>query len=317
MKIFIVGGAGYIGSHMVKSAHKSGHEVITIDNLSTGHRDAVLYGKFELCDIFNTHKLNELFKRYKPDVVMHFAASSLVGESVVDPYKYYYNNVSGTLNLLKTMIDNSCKKIVFSSSAAIFGNPVYIPIDEDHPKEPTNPYGKSKLMIENILKDFHSAYGLKYISLRYFNAAGHDSEGELTERHNPETHLLPIVMQVAKGERELVSIFGTDYKTKDGTCVRDYVYIEDLTTIHLKSLDLLFKKGFKSTEFNIGSGVGYSVKEVIQEVSKIIGKHIEVADEERRAGDPPILIAHSNELKKELDDKMCFSNLENIIKTLI
>jgi UDP-glucose 4-epimerase len=316
MKIFIVGGAGYIGSHMVKSAHKSGHDVITIDNLSTGHRGAVLYGKFELCDIFNTHKLNELFKRYKPDVVIHFAASSLVGESVVDPYKYYYNNVSGTLNLLKTMIDNGCKKIVFSSSAAIFGNPVYIPIDEDHPKEPTNPYGKSKLMIENILKDFHYAYGLKYISLRYFNAAGHDSEGELTERHDPETHLLPIVMQVAKGERELVSIFGTDYKTKDGTCVRDYVYIEDLTTIHLKSLDLLFKKGFKSTEFNIGSGVGYSVKEVIQEVSKIIGKHIEVANEERRVGDPPILVAHSKNLQNYMDSKMHFLDLKDIIKTL-
>ncbi len=316
MKIFIVGGAGYIGSHMVKSAHKSGHDVITIDNLSTGHRDAVLYGKFELCDIFNTHKLNELFKRYKPDVVMHFAASSLVGESVVDPYKYYYNNVSGTLNLLKTMIDNGCKKIVFSSSAAIFGNPVYIPIDEDHPKDPTNPYGKSKLMIENILKDFHYAYGLKYISLRYFNAAGHDSEGELTERHNPETHLLPIVMQVAKGERELVSIFGTDYETKDGTCVRDYVYIEDLTAIHLKSLDLLSKKGFQSTEFNIGSGVGYSVKEVIQEVSKIIGKHIKVADEERRVGDPPILVAHSKNLQNYMDSKIHFLDLKGIIKTL-
>ena len=176
MKIFIVGGAGYIGSHMVKIAHKAGHDVITLDNLSTGHQDAVLYGKFELCDILDTAKLDKLFKKHTPDAVMHFSAYSLVGESMADPYKYYNNNVSGTLSLLKAMIDNNCMKLIFSSSAAIFGNPEYIPIDEDHPKDPINPYGKSKLMVEEILKDFESAYGLKYVSFRYFNAAGHDPE---------------------------------------------------------------------------------------------------------------------------------------------
>ena len=224
MKIFIVGGAGYIGSHMVKIAHKAGHDVITLDNLSTGHQDAVLYGKFELCDILDTAKLDKLFKKHTPDAVMHFSAYSLVGESMANPYKYYNNNVSGTLSLLKAMIDNNCMKLIFSSSAAIFGNPEYIPIDEDHPKDPINPYGKSKLMVEEILKDFESAYGLKYVSFRYFNAAGHDPEGELSERHDPETHLLPIIMQAANGQRDSVSIFGNDYDTNDGTCVRDYIH---------------------------------------------------------------------------------------------
>ena len=317
MKIFIVGGAGYIGSHMVKAAYKAEHEVITIDNLSTGHQDAVLYGKFELCDIFNTHKLNELFKKYQPDVVIHLAAFSLVGESVSDPYKYYYNNVSGTLNLLKTMVDNNCNKLVFSSSASIFGNPVYIPIDEGHQKVPYSPYGKSKLMIEDILKDFNIAYGLKYISLRYFNAAGQDSEGELRERHNPETHLMPIVMQVAKGERKSISIFGTDYETKDGTCVRDYVHVEDLVKIHLESLDCLFRKEFQNAEFNIGSGVGYSVNEVIQEVSKHTGTDIKTIVGDRRDGDPPVLIAHSDKLKKELKLSMNFMDLKSIIRSLL
>lgn len=176
MKLFIIGGAGYIGSHMVKAAHKAGHEVITLDNLSTGHKDAVLYGKFEFCDILNTERLNELFEKYTPDAVMHFSAYSLVGESVSDPYKYYHNNVSGTLNLLKSMIDNDCKKFIFSSSAAIFGDPEYTPIDEKHPKNPINPYGKSKLMVEEILKDFDYAYNFKYVSFRYFNAAGHDQQ---------------------------------------------------------------------------------------------------------------------------------------------
>jgi len=316
MKIFIIGGAGYIGSHMVKIAHKAGHDVTTIDNLSTGHQDAVLYGEFELCDILDTVKLDKLFKKHKPDAVMHFSAYSLVGESVSDPYKYYNNNVSGTLSLLKAMIDNNCMKLIFSSSAAIFGNPEYIPIDENHPKNPINPYGKSKLMVEEMLKDFESAYGLRYVSFRYFNAAGHDPEGGLSERHNPETHLLPIIMQAANGQRDSVSIFGSDYDTSDGTCVRDYIHVNDLANAHLKGLDYLNQSGSPSTEFNLGNGNGFSVKEVIQQVKDITGKKFLVMEEGRRDGDPATLIASDKKAKKELNLSPNYVSLESIIKTL-
>ena len=317
MRIFIVGGAGYIGSHMVKIAHKAGHDVITLDNLSTGHQDAVLYGEFELCDILDTTKLDKLFKKHKPDAVMHFSAYSLVGESMTDPYKYYNNNVSGTLSLLKTMIDNDCMKFIFSSSAAIFGNPEYIPIDESHPKNPINPYGKSKLMVEEILKDFESAYGLKYVSFRYFNAAGHDPEGELSERHNPETHLLPLIMQAANGQRDSVSIFGNDYETTDGTCIRDYIHVNDLADAHLKGLDYLNQSESPSAEFNLGNGNGFSVKEVIQQVKDVTGKDFKVLEEGRRDGDPSTLIASDDKARKILELKTSFSSLEKIIETLV
>ena len=317
MKIFIIGGAGYIGSHMVKIAHKAGHEVITLDNLSTGYQDAVLYGKFEFCDILNLEKLNELFNKYTPDAVMHFSAYSLVHESVTHPYKYYSNNVSGTLNLLKAMIDNNCRKFIFSSSAAIFGNPEYIPIDEDHPKNPINPYGKSKLMVEEILKDFDVAHGLKYVTFRYFNAAGHDPEGELSERHNPETHLLPIIMQAANGQRMSISVFGNDYDTKDGTCVRDYIHVNDLANTHLEGLKYLNKRESLSAEFNLGSGSGFSVKEVIQKVKEITQKDFKVVEESRRFGDPSILIASSAKAEQILELKTNFSSLEQVIQTLV
>lgn len=317
MKIFIVGGAGYIGSHMVKIAHQAGHDVITIDNLSTGHQDAVLYGGFEFCDILDTARLDQLFKKYKPDVVMHFSAYSLVGESVIDPYKYYNNNVSGTLSLLKAMIDNDCMKFIFSSSAAIFGNPQYIPIDENHPKNPINPYGKSKLMVEEMLKDFESAYRLKYVSFRYFNAAGHDPDGELGERHDPETHLLPIIMQASNGQRDSVSIFGNDYDTSDGTCVRDYIHVNDLANAHLQGLDYLNQDGSPSAEFNLGNGNGFSVKEVIQQVKEITGKDFKVLEEGRRDGDPSVLIAGDDKAKRELRISSDYTSLELIIKTLI
>ena len=316
MKIFITGGAGYIGSHMVKTAYKAGHKVITIDNLSTGHKDAVLYGEFEFCDVLDSKGLDSLFKKHKPDAVMHFSSYSLVGESVIDPYKYYNNNVNGTLSLLKTMIDNNCNKFIFSSTAAIFGNPKYIPIDELHPKKPINPYGKSKLMIEEILKDFESAYDLKYITFRYFNAVGHDPEGELSERHDPETHLLPIIMQAASGQRDSVSIFGTDYDTKDGTCVRDYIHVNDLTNAHLKGLDFLDKSESQSMELNLGNGNGHSVKEVIQQVKDITGKNFTIKEHIRREGDPSILIANGEKAKKELNISLEYSSIESIIKTL-
>jgi len=316
MKIFIVGGAGYIGSHMVKVAHKAGHSVVTLDNLSTGYRDAVIYGKFEFCDILDIEKLDKLFKKHKPDAVMHFSAYSLVGESMVDPCKYYNNNVSGTLTLLKAMIDNNCLKFIFSSSAAIFGNPEYIPIDENHPKKPINPYGKSKLMVEEILKDFDSAYGLKYVSFRYFNAAGHDPEGELSERHDPETHLLPIIMQAANGQRESVSIFGNDYDTNDGTCVRDYIHVNDIANSHLKGLEYLNQDGLQSTEFNLGNGNGFSVKEVIRQVKEVSGKNFKVIQEDRREGDPSILIASDKKAKKQLGFSPYYADLTSIINTL-
>ena len=318
MKLFIIGGAGYIGSHMVKIAHKAGHEVITLDNLSTGHQDAVLYGKFEHCDILDSAKLNKLFIKHNPDSVMHFSAYSLVGESVTDPYKYYHNNVSGTLSLLKTMIDNNCYKFIFSSSAAIFGNPEYIPIDESHPKRPINPYGKSKLMVEEILKDFESAYGLKYVSFRYFNAAGHDPEGELGERHDPETHLLPLIMQAANGQRDSISIYGTDYDTKDGTCVRDYIHVNDLANAHLKGLNYLNNSDDSlSAEFNLGNGNGFSVKEVIRKAKDITNKDFKVIEEDRRDGDPSTLIASDDKAKRALGLTANFPSLEKIIKTLV
>ena len=231
-------------------------------------------------------------------------------------YKYYNNNVSGTLGLLKAMIDNDCMKFIFSSSAAIFGNPEYIPIDENHPKNPINPYGKSKLMVEEILKDFESAYGLKYVSFRYFNAAGHDPDGELSERHDPETHLLPIIMQVANGEREAVSIFGNDYETTDGTCVRDYIHVNDLADAHLKGLGYLNKNESSSAEFNLGNGNGFSVKEVIQQVKDITGKDFKVLEEGRRDGDPSTLIASDSKAKDILNLKVNYSNLDDIIRTL-
>ena len=317
MKIFVIGGAGYIGSHMVKTAYKAGHDVTTIDNLSTGHKDAVLCGEFEFCDILDYIKLDKLFKKYTPDVVMHFSSFSLVGESVSDPYKYYNNNVTGTLSLLKAMIDNNCNRLIFSSSAAVFGNPSYTPIDEKHPKNPINPYGKSKLMIEEILKDFGPAYGLRYVSFRYFNAAGHDPEGELSERHTPETHILPIIMQAVNGQKDSVSIFGTDYDTFDGTCIRDYIHVNDLTNAHLKGLDYLCNDYSQSTDFNLGNGNGYSVKEVIQKVKEITGKDFRVVEQERRDGDPSTLIASDVKAKEILGWQACFGSLDKIISTLI
>lgn len=316
MKIFIIGGAGYIGSHVVKIATKAGHDVITIDNESTGHKDAVLYGKYEHCNILDTFKLDKIFKKHSPNAVIHLGAYSLVGESVVDPYKYYNNNVSGTLSLLKAMIDNKCLKLIFSSSASVFGNPEYIPIDEKHPKKPINPYGRSKLIIETILKDFDNAYKLKYVIFRYFNAAGHDPDGELFERHNPETHILPIIMKAANSRNNSVSIFGNDYETKDGTCIRDFIHVNDLASIHLKGLEYLNQKNSISNEFNLGNEKGLSIKELIDKVQKITGRNLTVLEKERRNGDPSILVASNKKAKKLLSFDPKFVNIEQIIKTL-
>ena len=317
MKIFIIGGAGYIGSHMVKIAYLAGHSVVTIDNLSTGHRDAVLHGEFENCDLLNTKKLDSLFKKYKPDAVMHFGAFSLVGESMTEPNKYYQNNVFGTLNLLNAMIENNCLKFVFSSSASVYGDPEYIPIDERHPKKPINPYGKSKLMVEEILKDFDAAYGLKFVSFRYFNAAGHDPDGELSERHNPETHLIPNILKAARGKNESVSIFGVENDTKDGTCIRDYIHVNDIADAHLLGLNYLKKDKQQSTVFNLGNGKGFSVKEVIDKVKDITKKNFKVIEKDGRKGDPSVLVADDTKARKLLKFKPKFKSLDEIIKTLI
>ena len=268
MKILVVGGAGYIGSHMVKLLDRSQHQVVTLDNLSTGYRDAVKYGDFVEGDIDDNNLLDELFSSSKFDAVMHFASFIEVGESVVDPAKYYRNNFSNTLNLLDAMVRHGINKFIFSSTAAIFGSPEYTPIDEDHPKLPINPYGMSKLMVENALTDYEKAYGLQSVCLRYFNAAGADPDGELGERHNPETHLIPLVLQAASNRRDAISVFGNDYKTDDGSCVRDYIHIVDLCDAHLLALEALIS-GSGSKKYNLGNGNGYSVLEVIDVVKQV------------------------------------------------
>lgn len=317
--LFIIGGAGYIGSHMVKYASESGYKVITLDNLSTGHRDAVKYGEFEFCELTDSEKLNTLFQKYCPDAVVHFGGVSIVNESIDNPLKYYLNNVSGTLNLLDSMVKNGCLKIIFSSSASVYGNPEYSPIDENHPKKPINPYGKSKLIIEQMLEDFDKAYDLKYFTFRYFNAAGHDFEDDLRERHDPETHLLPLIVRAALGKNESVEIFGTDYNTKDGSCVRDYIHVKDLCEAHLKGLDLLLHSNNKpvSNVFNIGNSRGYSVKEVISEVKKVVGNEFKVIKKSRREGDPEELVASNIKAFEVLKFSPKITKIKDIIKSLL
>ena len=317
--IFIIGGAGYIGSHMVKYASQAGYDVVTLDNLSTGHKDAVKYGKFEFCDLANVEKLEYLFKKYCPLAVVHFGGISIVSDSVIDPSKYFSNNVIGSINLLNAMVNNGCKKIIFSSSASVYGSPEYIPIDENHPTNPMNPYGKSKLIVEKILEDYDIAYGIKYINFRYFNAAGHDLDGELSERHDPETHLIPLLLRAALGKDKNVEIFGTDYKTRDGTCVRDFIHVKDLCEAHLKGLALLndSSKKLNSNCFNLGSSKGFSVKEVIEEVNELTGVDLEINKKPRRSGDPSVLIASNEKAKKILNFSPQIMNLKDIIKTLI
>jgi len=318
-KIFIIGGAGYIGSHMVMAASLANYEVITIDNLSTGHPDAVLSGELEVCDIRNKSQLDLLFKKYKPEAVLHFGAYSIVSESVKEPHKYYDNNVNGTLTLLEVMLENNCQNIIFSSTAAVFGNPEYLPIDEVHSKKPINPYGLSKLMVESILKDFSEAYQLSYIIFRYFNAVGHNKKSGLRERHEPETHLFPIIMQVIQGDRENLTIYGTDYDTNDGTCIRDYIHVEDLCLAHLKGLEVLINKGNSiiSDDYNLGNGEGFSVKEVVTEFKKVAKVKFDVEHGERRDGDPSVLIASNEKASRELNFTPTKSGLSEIINSLI
>lgn len=311
--ILVVGGAGYIGSHMVKMLLEADYKVVTLDNLSGGYRDAVIGGEFEYVDLANKTELERVFKKYQFDAVMHFASYIQVGESVIKPVMYYENNVVNTLNLLDVMVKYDVKSFIFSSTAALFGEPEYTPIDEKHPTNPINPYGRSKLMIEQILADYDKAYDVKSISLRYFNAAGADPEGLLGERHEPETHLIPLILQAASGRRESISIFGRDYDTPDGTCIRDYIHIVDLCSAHLLALEKIMTEKM-SHAYNLGNGNGFSVQEVIDTVIKVTEKVIKVVDEARRVGDPSVLVADATLAKSELCWVPQYSDLSTIIE---
>lgn len=313
MRILVVGGAGYIGSHMVKMLLDAGHEVITLDNLSSGHRDAVLGGTFIEGDLADTACLNQLFGSYQPEAVMHFASYIQVGESVRKPDIYYRNNVTNTLNLLDTMLEFGVKKFIFSSTAAVFGEPDYVPIDEAHPNRPLNPYGRSKWMIEQVLADYDKAFDFRSVCLRYFNAAGADPEGRLGERHDPETHLIPLILQAASGRRENIQVFGRDYDTPDGTCIRDYIHIVDLCSAHLAALEYL-NKGGSSDRFNLGNGSGFSVQEVIDAVENVSGKQVTVIDGPRREGDPARLVADAKRAKNILAWHPEYTSLETIVR---
>ncbi|PLR67931.1 UDP-glucose 4-epimerase GalE [Bacillus sp. UMB0893] len=312
--ILVIGGAGYIGSHVVKELLKT-KEVVVLDNLSTGHRWAVdERAVFVEGDLGNTEDLESLFSTYSIDAVMHFAASSLVGESVINPMKYYMNNVSSTLTLLNTMLEFNINKFIFSSTAATYGIPDVDIITEDTLTNPINPYGQSKLMVEQILADLAKAVGLNYVVLRYFNAAGAFETGEIGEEHDPETHLIPIILQHLLGQREQIAIFGSDYNTEDGTCIRDYIHVTDLANAHILALEALLGGTKNTATYNLGNGLGYSVKEVVEMCEKVTGKKAYVVMSERRAGDPARLVASSDKIYNEQGWKAEYS-LEKIIST--
>jgi len=312
MKLLVVGGAGYIGSHMLKVLYAAGHELLTLDNLSTGHRDAVLYGEFVQGDLADTDFLQCLFRDEKVAGVFHFASSIQVGESMKKPCEYYRNNVVNTLNLLDAMVAAGIDKFIFSSTAAVYGVPLQVPINETHPIQPISPYGKSKAMVESVLADYFHAYGLRSVCLRYFNAAGADPDGDLGERHDPETHLIPLVLQAASGRRKDLTVYGRNYATPDGTCIRDYVHVEDLCVAHLLAWQHLCSGGLPEV-FNLGSGQGFSVQQVIDVVRRVTRRPFNVQDGQRRKGDPDVLIASSDKARKELNWKPRRTDLEYII----
>ncbi|KIQ93746.1 UDP-glucose 4-epimerase [Anoxybacillus thermarum] len=312
--ILVVGGAGYIGSHVVKELVET-KPVIVLDNLSTGHRHLVdKRAVFVHGDLGDRAALMRIFEKYPIDAVMHFAANSLVGESVVEPMKYYKNNVAATLTLLETMMEYGVKRFIFSSTAAVYGIPNVDLITEQCPTNPINPYGRSKLMIEHMLSDFASAYDLRYVVLRYFNAAGAHTSGDIGEDHHPETHLIPLILQHLLGLRDKISVFGTDYDTPDGTCIRDYIHVTDLAEAHILALHALLSDEKKTAVYNLGNGLGYSVKEVIDMCERVTGKKATIEYTERRPGDPARLVASSEKIARELGWQATRS-LEDIIKT--
>ena len=310
--VLVVGGAGYIGSHMAKMLVLSGYEVLVLDNLSTGFRDAVRYGHLIEGDLADQTLLNWVFTNNDIDAVLHFAALSQVGESMREQSHYYRNNVSNTQNLLDAMLQHGVKHFIFSSTAAIFGEPRASLINEQHQQRPINPYGRSKRMVEEMLLDYGTAYGLRSVSLRYFNAAGADPDGELGERHNPESHLIPLVLQAALGYRDRIAIYGNDYPTPDGTCVRDYIHVWDLCSAHLLALDHLLAGG-QSDAFNLGNGIGFSVREVIDSARRVTGRNIPMNVQDRRPGDPAMLVADSQKARRDLGWEPRYAALDQII----
>lgn len=314
MNVLVCGGAGYIGSHMAAYLLENGHNVVIVDNLTTGHKESILNNKLYVGDLRDEDFLNKVFDENKIDAVIDFAANSLVGESVANPLKYFDNNIQSVVKLLEAMKNHDVKYIVFSSTAATYGEPDNIPILEGDKTFPTNPYGESKLAVEKILKWCDNAYGIKYTALRYFNACGAHISGNIGEDHNPETHLIPLILQVALGKRDKIMIYGDDYDTEDGTCVRDYVHVSDLASAHLLALERL-KNGGKSAIYNLGNGKGFSVKQVVEATRKVTGINIKAEIGERRAGDPGTLIASSDRAILELGWKPKFNSLETIIET--
>lgn len=314
MAILVTGGAGYIGSHTVAELLDAKQEVVVLDNLQKGHKAAVLGGKFYEGDLRDPEFLDRVFSENDIEAVVHFAADSLVGESVSDPLKYYNNNVVSTLRLLSKMKEAGVNKIVFSSTAATYGEPENIPILETDRTLPTNPYGETKLSVEKALKWADNAYGIKYVSLRYFNAAGAHISGAIGEDHTPESHLIPIVLQAALEKREAIGIFGDDYNTPDGTCIRDYIHVIDLAQAHILALNKL-KNGGNSDIYNLGNGKGFSVKEVVEIAREVTGKNIKAVISERRPGDPAVLVASSKKIKSELKWAPQYDDLRTIIET--
>jgi UDP-glucose 4-epimerase len=313
MKVLVTGGAGYIGSHMVRMLDEQGHEVVTFDDLSTGFRESVLGGIFVQGSLLDKGALEHLFASHQFDAVVHFAGSISVGESISDPAKYYQNNLSATLNLFEVMRTKGVNKIVFSSTAAVFGVPQYTPIDEAHPQVQINTYGMTKWVVERMLHDYGSAYGLRSVVLRYFNASGASPDAALGERHEPETHLIPLALRAAKGESPMLTVFGTDYDTPDGTCVRDYIHVVDLCDAHMLALRHLLDDG-ESRSYNLGNGTGYSVKQVIEVAERVSGKTVPVQYGPRRPGDTSILVADAGKINKDWGWSPRFAALEQIIE---
>lgn len=314
MSILVTGGAGYIGSHCVATLIDRGVDVVVVDDLSKGHKDALKGGRLYVGSVADKVFLSDVFEKENIEAVIHFAAFSLVGESMQIPDVYFRNNVTAGLSLIETMIEHKVPYLVFSSTAATFGEPENIPILEDDRQVPTNPYGESKLIVEHMLKWCDKAYGLKFCALRYFNVAGARADGTIGEDHRPESHLIPLILQVAQGKREKLSLFGTDYPTKDGTCVRDYIHVEDLIDAHMLALDYL-RAGNPSTAFNLGNGQGFSNREIIEAARRVTGHPIPVTEEGRRPGDPATLIASSGKAMEVLGWKPKYTNVEDIIAT--
>ncbi|MGC8795477.1 UDP-glucose 4-epimerase GalE [Thermodesulfovibrio sp.] len=314
IKVFVTGGAGYIGSHVVKMLGERGYSVLTYDNLSFGHREAVLYGKLIVADLSDRQTLKQTIKEYKPDAVMHFAASIVVPESVKEPVKYYRNNFCNTLNLVEACLEHGVKNFIFSSAAAVYGIPEKCPVNEDAPINPINPYGHSKAMVERMLHEVAQTSDFRYVSLRYFNVAGADGSGRLGQRRKDATHLITVAVKTALGKRPYLEIYGTDYPTEDGTCIRDYIHVDDLADAHILVLDYLLQGG-KSDIFNCGYGHGYSVREVVEATKKVTGVDFKVIETGRRDGDPPELVAESTKLKNSLGWQPRYDDLHYIIKT--